>query len=100
MTLEAWLLFCLIELVLCIKPGPSVFVVCSLAMNRGYVDGIKATGGVIAANAVYFAAAASGLVAIHAMSIEVFTAIKWAGAIYLFWLGAHAIYRSLRTPKR
>ena len=43
MTLEAWLLFCLIELVLCIKPGPAVFVVCSLAMNRGHRAGIKAT---------------------------------------------------------
>ncbi len=97
MTLEAWLLFCLIELVLCIKPGPAVFVVCSLAMNRGHRAGIKATGGVIAANAVYFAAAASGLIAIHALSIEVVTVIKWSGAIYLFWLGAQAIFRSFRA---
>ena len=97
MTLEAWLLFCVIETLLCLKPGPCVLAVCSLAINRGHRDGIKATGGVIVANAFYFAVAASGLVAIHTLSIEVFTVIKWGGAIYLFWLGAQAIFRSFRS---
>jgi homoserine/homoserine lactone efflux protein len=97
MTVEAWLLFCLIETLLCIKPGPCVMVICSLAMHRGQRAGIIAAGGVIVANVLYFAVAASGLMTIHALSIEAFTVIKWGGAIYLLWLGARAILRSFRS---
>jgi homoserine/homoserine lactone efflux protein len=49
---------------------------------------------VIGANAIYFAVAASGLVAAHALSAQAFTAIKWAGAGYLLWLGSRMILRT------
>lgn len=96
MTVEAWLLFCAIEAVLCLKPGPSALVVMSLAASGGRAKGIEATGGVIAANAAYFIAAATGLFAVHTLSAEVFAVIKWAGAAYLVWLGARAIWQSFR----
>jgi homoserine/homoserine lactone efflux protein len=97
MTVEAWLLFCLTETLLCLNPGPSALLVMSLALTRGQAAGIRATAGVLAANAVYFALSASGLVALHALSAEVFFVIKWAGAAYLIWLGARMIVRSFRT---
>jgi len=55
-----------------------------------------ATVGVLAANAVYFAISASGLVAIHSLSAEVFAGIRWVGAAYLIWLGARMLLRSFR----
>lgn len=94
MTIEAWLLFCLIEAVLCLNPGPSALVVMSLAVTRGPAHGVKATAGVISANALYFGVAATGLVAVHALSEQGFTAIKWCGAGYLFWLGGRALWKS------
>lgn len=98
MTLQAWALFCLTETLLCLNPGPSTLLVLSVALTRGQVAGLRATLGVLAANAVYFTLSASGLAALHALSAEAFLAIKWAGAAYLIWLGARMLVRSFRTP--
>lgn len=97
MTLEAWALFCPTETVLCLSPGPSAMVVISQSLTRGPSAGVRASGGVLAANAIYFSISASGLVALHAVSAEAFTAIRWAGAAYLAWLGARTIWRSFAS---
>jgi len=94
MTVHAWALFCMTETVLCLSPGPSALLIISLALTRGQRAGISATAGVLAANALYFLLSASGLIALHALSAEVFLAIKWAGAAYLIWLGTRTIVRS------
>jgi homoserine/homoserine lactone efflux protein len=97
MTLQAWALFCATETLLCLNPGPSALLVMSLALTRGQAAGVRATAGVLAANALYFTLSATGLVAIHRLSAEVFSVIKWAGALYLIWLGVRMIGRSLRA---
>lgn len=97
MTVEAWLLFCLTEAALSLSPGPSVLLVISLGLTRGRLAGLLAALGVIAANALYFTFAASGLVTVHTVSAEAFLGIKWAGAGYLIWLGARMIVRSFRA---
>lgn len=99
MTVEAWLLFCLIEAVLCLQPGPSALVVMSLATSGGRAKGIEATAGVIVANAAYFIAAATGLIAVHMLSVEMFTLIKWTGAAYLIWVGGRAIWLSFQPAR-
>jgi len=96
MTVEAWALFCMTETLLCLNPGPSALLVMSLALTRGRAAGFLATAGVLAANAIYFALSATGLVAVHALSAETFLVIKWTGAAYLIWLGARMIGRSFR----
>ena len=96
MTLEAWALFCLTETVLCLNPGPSALVVISHSLTSGASAGVRATVGVLVANAIYFALSASGLVALHALSAQAFSIIKWGGAGYLIWLGASTIWRSFR----
>jgi homoserine/homoserine lactone efflux protein len=99
MAFEAWVLFCLTESVLCLSPGPSALLVISVALTRGQGAAGLATFGVLAANALYFALSASGLVAIHALSSEAFAAIKWAGAAYLIWLGLRMLARSFRMAE-
>src|SRR5262245_55828889 len=96
MTLEAWALFCLTETVLCLNPGPSVLLVVSLSATRGRRSGVMAALGVLAANAVYFALSATGLVTAHALSDDLYLAIRWTGAAYLVWLGARMVIRSFR----
>ena len=93
-TIEAWALFCLTEMVLCLNPGPSALVVMSQSLTSGPSAGVRATAGVISANAIYFAVSASGLVALHSISQEAFSIIKWGGAAYLIWLGVTMILRS------
>jgi homoserine/homoserine lactone efflux protein len=96
MTFEAWALFCLTETVLCLNPGPSALLVISLAATRGRSAGVFAALGVLAANAVYFALSATGLVAVHSLSDELYLVIRWTGAAYLVFLGGRMLVRSFR----
>lgn len=98
MTLEAWALFCLVELALAANPGPSALVVVSQSLTRGGWAGIRAATGVLAANAIYFALAASGMLALHRVSAEVFGVLQWGGAAYLLWLGGRMIWRAGNAP--
>jgi homoserine/homoserine lactone efflux protein len=86
-TLSTWLAFCVTEAVLCLMPGPAVLLVVSTAAGRGARAGLGAALGILAANTVYFALSATGVVAAHAASRDLFTVIKWAGAAYLIWTG-------------
>jgi threonine/homoserine/homoserine lactone efflux protein len=97
MSVEAWALFCLTEFVLCLNPGPSTLVVMSQSLTRGPSAGVRATLGVIAANAIYFGVSGTGLVALHSLSAEAFSIIKWCGAAYLAWLGLNLIVSSLKS---
>lgn len=99
MTTKAWALFCLTETVLCLNPGPSSLVVMSQSLTGGWPAGVRAAGGVLGANAIYFALSASGLVALHTISAEAFSVIKWGGAAYLVWLGVTTIRRSFQTKE-
>lgn len=94
MTLEAWALFCLTETILCLHPGPSALVVMCHSVTGGARAGVRVAVGVLLANAVYFTLSASGLVALHALSAEAFSVLKWSGAAYLVWLGSATIWRS------
>ncbi len=96
MTLESWLLFCATETVLCLTPGPAVLLVVSLSVSRGLGDGLRANLGVLSANALYFALAATSLASALLASWHLFVLIKWCGAAYLIWLGVRMIFRSYR----
>jgi threonine/homoserine/homoserine lactone efflux protein len=87
MTLPTWLLFCLTETALCIIPGPAVLLVLSTALRRGFAPATRATAGILAGNTMYFALSATGIAAVIVASHLVFSALKWAGAAYLVWLG-------------
>jgi homoserine/homoserine lactone efflux protein len=97
-TLEAWLLFCATEAVLCFSPGPAVLLVVSLSLLRGGRVGMHAAFGVLAVNALWFALSATSLAAILVASIEVFFVVKWAGAAYLVLLGLRMIARRSKEP--
>ena len=46
-----------------------------------------AAAGILAGNTFYFALSATGIAAVIVASHAVFSALKWAGAAYLVWLG-------------
>src|SRR5262245_48289523 len=87
MSCESWLVFSATETVLCFIPGPAVLFVVSTALARGTRSGIAASLGVLAANAGYFALSATGIATVITASHDVFTALKWTGAVYLVYLG-------------
>src|SRR5262245_26506994 len=97
MSLQAWLLFCATETILCFTPGPAVLLVISESLSSGAGAGLSASLGILAANALYFALSATSLGAVLVASWQVFVAIKWMGAAYLVWLGTRMLFARLRS---
>ena len=87
MSLEVWLLFAVTETVLCLTPGPAVLFVVSSGLVRGGRAALWANAGILSGNAFYFLLSALGVGAILFASYEVFTVLKFAGAVYLVYLG-------------
>ena len=90
MTWQIWSAFALIELALCLTPGPAVLLVLSQALTRGAGKAAWSILGILAANTTYFLLSATGIGAVLLASYDLFFAIKWIGAAYLVWLGVSA----------
>lgn len=86
-----WLMFAVTEATLSATPGPAVLFVVSQGLRGGASGALFAALGILAANALYFAISGTGVGALLAGSMGVFTWVKWAGAAYLCYLGAAAL---------
>jgi homoserine/homoserine lactone efflux protein len=86
-SLESFVAFCVLELVLCLTPGPAVLYVLSTALARGPRAGLAGAAGIVAGNSLYFVLSAVGVAAIILASNRLFTVVKWIGAAYLIYLG-------------
>jgi homoserine/homoserine lactone efflux protein len=98
MTLQTWIWFCLTETVLCFIPGPAVLFVLATALRRGFPAACMAAAGILAGNTFYFALSATGIAAVIIASHAVFSALKWAGAAYLVWLGLRMLLSGAADP--
>ncbi len=91
MTLQAYLAFLTVAVVVAVVPGPDVAVVSSNTLTGGRRRGWATAVGVAGACAVQGVAAAAGLGAFILRSQPVFQAIKWAGVAYLAYLAGLAL---------
>ena len=92
MSWHTWWLFLVTETALSLSPGPAVLLVVSQGLRRGGRSSVFSSGGILSANAMYFAVSAFGLGAAILASYDLFSLIRWAGAAYLVWLGLRAIF--------
>ena len=96
MPFELWLAYLLFCLLFAITPGPAVLLTASQAIARGFAAGFAVVLGTQLGNLVYFLLSAAGVGAALAASPAAFLALKYAGALYLVWLGVRTI---VRAPK-
>lgn len=87
MTFEMWLAFALTSAAVVALPGPTVLLVVAYALGHGRDSARAAVAGVGLGDFTAMTASLLGLGAILAASATAFTAVKWAGAAYLLYLG-------------
>jgi threonine/homoserine/homoserine lactone efflux protein len=94
-------LFLLAALVIAAVPGPGIFYVAARTLSGGKRAGIASTFGTALGGLVHVIAGGLGVSAIILASAEMFTALKFAGALYLAWLGVRT-FREARhlLPKQ
>jgi threonine/homoserine/homoserine lactone efflux protein len=76
-----------------VVPGPAVVYIVAQSIDQGRVAGLVSTLGIGAGSLVHVAAAAIGLSSLLVSSAEAYTAVKYAGAAYLVFLGVRRVLR-------
>jgi len=87
MTAATLLVFSLVALVAIATPGPTVLLALANGSRWGVRRALPGMLGAVTSDFVLVGAVAVGLGALLAASEFWFTVLKWAGALYLAWLG-------------
>ncbi len=85
--------FLLASLVLAVTPGPGVFYIVTRTLVQGRRIGLASVASVALGNFGNALAASIGLAALFAVSSLAFSVVKYAGALYLIYLGIQALRR-------
>jgi threonine/homoserine/homoserine lactone efflux protein len=88
------LLFAAGAAVLLIIPGPAVTYVVSRSVAHGRAAGLVSVLGISAGTLCHVAAATLGLSALLVSSAHAFQLVKYAGAVYLVYLGVRTLSRA------
>ena len=92
MTIEIWLVYAGTVLILMSTPGPSHLLMLSNSLSSGFQRSIFTAAGDLTANFIQMIVASIGLAGAIASSREFFVAVKWAGVVYLAYLGLRLIF--------
>jgi threonine/homoserine/homoserine lactone efflux protein len=87
MSLETWAAFALAAAAMLAIPGPTILLVIGQSLGAGRRNVLPLVAGVALGDLTAMALSLAGLGALLATSATAFTALKWAGAAYLVWLG-------------
>src|SRR5262249_24774944 len=94
--------FLLASFLLWITPGPDTMYILARSIAQGSRAGVLSVLGIGTGIVVHTVFAAFGLSALLATSAVAFQVVKYAGAVYLIYLGIKALRRkstSLATPE-
>jgi len=78
-------------LVVALTPGPGIFYVAARTVAGGRAEGFASTFGTGLGGLVHVLAGAFGVSALVLASAEAFALLKFAGAVYLVWLGIKTV---------
>jgi RhtB (resistance to homoserine/threonine) family protein len=88
-----------IHLVAVITPGPNFFVSAKHGLSYSRPAGLSTTAGVATGTLIHVTLGFLGLSALVAQSVWLFMLLKYAGAIYLIYLGVKALLLKSRPPE-
>ncbi|PWT71000.1 MAG: hypothetical protein C5B59_19115 [Bacteroidetes bacterium] len=88
------MLFAFASLMLNITPGNDMMYVASRSVSQGTRAGIISSLGIMVGCLVHILAAVAGLSLLIAKSATAFSWLKWAGALYLVYLGIQSFRKS------
>jgi threonine/homoserine/homoserine lactone efflux protein len=84
-------LFLAAATLLAVTPGPGIFYVLARTISGGKREGVLSAFGTFIGGSIHVLGAGLGLSAVLAASATAFAVIKYAGAVYLVWLGIRMI---------
>lgn len=90
-------IFSVASLVMLLTPGPAVAYIVATSVAHGRFAGIASALGLVGGGLLHLLAALAGLTAIVSASSTAFAALKYAGVIYLIWLGVRLLRSEATT---
>ena len=94
--MSGFLAFLGVAVLVIVTPGPDTAVTIRSTLLGGRAAGVMTAFGVVTGQACWSLAASAGVAALLVASEPAFLAVKFAGAAYLVYLGAHALRAALR----
>lgn len=94
--MENVFLFVLMCIFLIILPGPDTAIVTKNTLIHHRMGGLKTSVGIVCALLIHTAAAVLGLSAIILKSAVLFSIFKYAGAVYLIYLGVKILWSLIK----
>jgi len=85
-------IFAAASLVMLLTPGPAVAYIVATSVAHGRLAAIASALGLVTGGLLHLLAALAGLTAIVSASPAAFAALKYAGALYLVWLGVRLLW--------
>jgi threonine/homoserine/homoserine lactone efflux protein len=90
--------FLFASLILAVTPGPGVIYIVTRTLGQGRKAGFASIGGIALGDLGNATAASVGLAALLSASATAFVIVKLAGAAYLIFLGAKALWARSAAP--
>ncbi|HEX2527766.1 MAG TPA: LysE family translocator [Geminicoccus sp.] len=93
---QLFLIFLGAAVLLAVTPGPDTMFVAANSLSGGLRSGLVACLGILVGNVGHSLLAAVGVSALIATSPAAFEVLRWAGALYLAWIGLQALKAAWR----
>ncbi|MCF6248641.1 MAG: LysE family translocator [Desulfobacula sp.] len=90
--IENYLGFILAAVILNLTPGVDTMYIMTRSISQGKEAGLASVAGIISGCLVHVLCAAFGLSLILTTSAQIFWLVKWAGALYLIYLGLKTLF--------
>jgi threonine/homoserine/homoserine lactone efflux protein len=87
-------IFAVAAILLLLTPGPAVLYIVARSVEQGRIAGLASVCGIATGTLVHVLAAALGLSALLASSALAFAIVKYAGAVYLIYIGVRRLSRA------